>query len=177
MIPPTELTKGSSNAKLEPEHQNDEDNDQDATPSCHLQNSLLMLQADMAVHAPLVRSRPALPFCCVILAHQTVAAKIFAAYVNRTSMDSNVRALDIVAHAATSFQTVIDDLIDARLLKLSDLNSVNSLRICGDNRHADRHVTGIDISIFDRRFHYIRVSRNDLLTGLVLHFFKFNLLI
>ena len=125
----------------------------------------------MAVHAPLVRSRPALPFCCVILAHQTVAAKILAAYVNRTSMDSNVRALDIVAHAATSFHPVIDDLIAARLLIiLTDLNSINSLRICGDNRHADRHVTGIDISIFDRRFHYIRVSRNDLLTGLVLHF-------
>ena len=86
-------------------------------------------------------------------------------------MDSNVRALGIVAHAATSFHPVIDGLIAARLLLiLTDLNSVNSLHICGDNRHADCHVTGVDISIFDR-FHYIRISRNDLLTGLVLHFF------
>ena len=84
-------------------------------------------------------------------------------------MDSDVTALGIVAHAAASFYLAIDGLIAASLLMLTDLNTVNSLHIYGDNRHADRHVTGTCIAIFDP-FHYILISRNDLLTGLVLHF-------
>ena len=62
MISAAELTEGSPNSKLEPDHEKDEDNAEDATPSRHLQNSLLMLQAHVAVHSPLIRSRPALPF-------------------------------------------------------------------------------------------------------------------
>ena len=86
-------------------------------------------------------------------------------------MDSYVAALGIVAHAATPLHTVvIYDLIDASLLILTELNSVNSLHLWGDNRHADCHVTSTGVAIF-YRFHAYSICRNDLLTGLVLHFY------
>ena len=111
-----------------------------------------MIAADAAVKAPLVGPGPALPLSSVILAHQAIAAKIFAADMDRALMDAQVATLCVVAQALTSLDPIDPSVSVLRVTWMNlvrpVINTVDRLVVLSGYRHANGHVLLLGISVF-----------------------------
>ena len=143
------MTESSPDDKLDAKKCENDYEANSAANARRFQHPLLMLNAHVAVHAPLVGTGPALSLCCVISAHEALAAEVCAAHVNGALVDAQVGALRVIAHTLATLDTIegarLTDLIPiigGEMLR-SDLISVDKHHlIVVLRRHIDGHTDG-----------------------------------